>query len=178
MLALCVIIPVLTEILCIKWEHEAQISEIRSRDSLEMTLESLYRLPGHVKLSAIEFRLLFSPLFSSVPTFCRPLNYITHHEASAHSLTPCQVKSGLRTERSEIKLKSCSVNCVTNSLLPISHQASRHPTGYPCHQMYGDTGQVDKENKTNWYLLCCWDKICELCWHDGWSLGRVLSRVL
>lgn len=51
MLALCVIIPVLTEILCIKWEHEAQISEIRSRDSLEMTLESLYRLPGHVKLS-------------------------------------------------------------------------------------------------------------------------------
>ena len=38
--------------------------------------------------------------------------------------------------------------------------------------------QVDRENKTNWYLLCCRDKICELCWHDGWSLGRVLSWVL
>ena len=54
-----------------------------------------------------------SPLSSSVRAFCRPLNHITHHKASPHS--PCEVKSGLRTERRGARL---NLSHVQSTALP------------------------------------------------------------
>lgn len=64
-----------------------------------------------------------SPLFSSVPTFCRPLNYITHHEASPHShrvkLNPVWELRGARLNLSHVQSTALpTLYCQFHTKLP------------------------------------------------------------